>query len=58
MFCCFSFSSEFASKLRSLVTNVSHPQDYYGPKLELTQDKGTAHISIIDHNEVMVSLTL
>ncbi|KAK7091895.1 glutathione hydrolase 1 proenzyme-like [Littorina saxatilis] len=51
-------SNEFAAALRAKIDNTSHPASYYGPAVAPTLNKGTTHISVIDSNEVMVSLTL
>ena len=46
-----------AGRLRNLTTDKAMNASYYGEKVGLPQDSGTAHISVIDPAELMVSVT-
>lgn len=51
-------SDEFAASLRKKIDTATHPSAYYGPQLPPVKNLGTAHISVIDASEVMISMTL
>lgn len=56
--CLFFISSkEEAARLRNLTTEQAMDASYYGEKVGIPQDSGTAHISVIDPAELMVSVT-
>ncbi|KAK6168227.1 hypothetical protein SNE40_022097 [Patella caerulea] len=50
-------SKEYGNTLRNKIDNYSHPVEYYGVKYESVQNGGTTHISVIDEDDLLVSLT-
>ncbi|PVD32372.1 hypothetical protein C0Q70_07806 [Pomacea canaliculata] len=51
-------SKEFAASLRRKIDNETHSSEFYGSVMQPVLDKGTTHLSVIDTNEVMISMTL
>ncbi|XP_052798434.1 glutathione hydrolase 1 proenzyme-like [Mya arenaria] len=50
-------SKEEAAKLRNLTTDTTQDASFYRSKIKTPEDAGTAHISVIDTAELMVSVT-
>ncbi|KAK6168233.1 hypothetical protein SNE40_022101 [Patella caerulea] len=50
-------SEEYANTLRSKIDNQSHPAKYYSAKYEPVENSGTTHISVVDADDLAVSLT-
>ncbi|XP_053375774.1 glutathione hydrolase 1 proenzyme-like [Mercenaria mercenaria] len=50
-------SKEESTRLRNMTSNVTMDAGFYGKLVGLPEDKGTAHISVIDTAELMVSVT-
>lgn len=50
-------SKEEASRLRNKTSNVTMDASFYRKLVGLPEDKGTAHVSVIDTAELMVSVT-
>ncbi|WAR01283.1 GGT1-like protein, partial [Mya arenaria] len=48
---------EEAAKLRNLTTDTTQDASFYRSKIKTPEDAGTAHISVIDTAELMVSVT-
>ncbi|XP_050410210.1 uncharacterized protein LOC126824853 [Patella vulgata] len=50
-------SKEYANTLHSKIDNQSHPAEYYSAKYEPVENGGTTHISVVDADDLAVSLT-
>lgn len=46
-----------ATRLRNMTGNVTHDASFYVQNVGVRQDRGTAHLSVIDTAELMVSVT-
>ncbi|KAK6168229.1 hypothetical protein SNE40_022098 [Patella caerulea] len=50
-------SKEYGNTLRGKIDNQTHPAEYYGAKYEPVKNGGTTHLSVVDAEELVVSLT-
>jgi gamma-glutamyltranspeptidase/glutathione hydrolase/leukotriene-C4 hydrolase len=50
-------SSDWAYKMRKLITDHAHDENYYGGNFTMRNDHGTSHLSIVDKHGNAVSVT-